>query len=231
MPPHTTHPAHSLLAVSLRLNRRSEAKSCVSRNLLESRMLSNTITDEDIQRLCAPQEGYMFSIIRKFSIGATGATVAGQNLYMSPTQGLLLFTAVKTRKSMTKNQRKACRHGTVKEETAKKLLKAKFVQDGWYLRGVHQDETVTRITDEHCGMTKNASACGVHACGFTLTVELSSGRSEARLRDQGSILVCCIQRCTIPVGCGRRHSWRYRTNMETISNAIRGSGGHGRVAG
>ncbi|MEC7683841.1 MAG: hypothetical protein VYC88_08390, partial [SAR324 cluster bacterium] len=64
----------------------------------------------------------MFSIIRKFSIGATlGATVAGQNLYMSPTQGLLLFTAVKTRKSMTKNQRKACRHGTVKEETAKKL--------------------------------------------------------------------------------------------------------------
>ena len=97
---------------------------------------------------------------------------------MSPTQGLLLFTAVKTRKSMTKNQRKAGRHGTVKDETAKKLLKAKFVQDGWYLRGVHQDETVTRITDEHCGMTKNASACGVHAClDLLFTVELSSGRA------------------------------------------------------
>ena len=52
------------------------------------RMLNNKTTGEDIQRLAgAPQEGYMFSVIRKFSIGATlAATLAGQNLYMSPSQ-------------------------------------------------------------------------------------------------------------------------------------------------
>eukprot|EP00949_MAST-11_sp_MAST-11-sp1_P001828 g1828.t1 len=52
---------------------------------------------------------------------------------------------------MTKNQRKACRYGSAKEETAKNILRAKFVQDGWYLRGVRKDETVTNIIEEHTG--------------------------------------------------------------------------------
>ena len=143
------------------------------------RMLNNGSTGEDIQRLAgAPQEGYMFSVIRKFSIGGTlGATLAGQNLYMSPSQGRSFFTAEKDRKSMTKNQRKACRYGLSKEETAKKILRAKFVQDGWYLRGVREDETVTKIIEEHTGMVKKADSCGVHACLDVLfSCHLSSGR-------------------------------------------------------